>query len=209
MPQAFADAVNDAFETRKAAWLILGDPQHGQASLESLARAVKAGALNPTKLQISTVLVEGAKEGQELMAGGAFAAAVKDLRDAKIIVVGCETDKTLQGSVITEAAMNTANEAVTEISARALDQRIVLANKEWEAHAQRVKKNVILCCGASHLPYFHKESEFGLVRRLSFKGMCIGYAVTAANAPDDKYVAEWNGTSEKKFTEITVIDPYP
>ncbi len=216
MPMTFADAVRRAFKDDSAQFLVLGDAQHGAFSLESLANAVEAGALDPDALGLKTVLIAEVEQGEETTEKWCAPAAAK-LRSKGLRVVGGETAITLSNRGAIDAALEAGDIAgFNEMNNLDLAVRVLKANTAWQDQLGMLEKNVVVCCGTSHLPAFHDNDnagaygDSGLVARLGTTGTCVGYAVAEPNdAPAGLYFPEWNGTGPKNFAGVTAINAHP
>lgn len=93
----FVEAVKTVLTSEVTKYLVLGDKEHGEKSLKCLAAAVKAGALKSlNQYNVTTVLFEGARRGQEHIAShGDYSTAVKILAKNDVLVLGCEDDASL------------------------------------------------------------------------------------------------------------------
>ena len=196
----FLYAVDMALRSETTKYLVLGDGSHGEAGLKSLAAAVKAGKLRPLhKYGVKTVLFEGARRGRESTASyGSFRKAIKLLSKKGVRVLGCEDDRSL--STETDAREIYDNPAKYGNTLMAtldvlLDRRMPDANESWYDQAVAAPAKVIICCGTSHLPNFvhQQHGHIGLIKRLSQRGGCLGYALESSNTgnpytyvPEDK-----------------------
>jgi hypothetical protein len=214
MPKGFCGAVSSAFADVRTKWVVLGDSTHGEKSLKSLAAAVQAGQLNLRDHKVTTVLIEGPKRGQEeTFEEGAYGRAVRILKQHQIQVRGCENKRSLRSGRGIErlyaAPAGTHDPAsFTAAMGALLDQRITDANDTWIRQVQDCKPNVIICVGTSHAARMHttNATDLGLVVRLGFKGLCVGYAVEASNTANGMYVPELGSGS---FDGIEAIAPFP
>ncbi|MEJ1356034.1 MAG: hypothetical protein RPU34_02110 [Candidatus Sedimenticola sp. (ex Thyasira tokunagai)] len=203
MSKYFNTNVKTALESSKNKYLLLGDADHGEKSLKSLAAAVQKGDIKPLSTYgVTTILIEGATRGQErVLESGRYKNAIDILESGQVRVLGCE-DKASNASrdSIVNLIENPPEDGSVNVKHETLlNQRIADANESWIAQIKKCAPKVILCCGTSHLPFFNDRvaSHSGMIRKLSEKGSCSGYAVEKANSDNSMYIPEKKERSGK------------
>ena len=208
MADAFVFGVVRAF-TQGNTVVILGSPDHGELSLKSLANAIPGTPL--ASAGIRTVLVEG-YSGHE-PPPPSLVHAIKHLQQLNIAVIGMENNNTLRGQERVEAAMQAAAEStddaaasahIREVSAEVLNLRMLGANTDWARQASRATKNVVVCCGASHVPRFRAQNIAGLVETVG--AHCVGFAVLQGNNLGADYTPENHNVGA--FAPVTALSAY-